>query len=185
MENLDLQDSKLNLLAFAWDPVFNKRRSKVYLNENKIAIEKAARMDRLRDDREEFEKDCTVSAIGQTEIVARVLEYDCVGDTDRFLYRNIPIRQFLDGADIYYLRNGSAISDSVSRVLIDDRNKDWADSNLRGTCPPSRGPLNAAQVYSELRKEVSAVSHLPPHYYRVFLAGTNGKTAQLVSNSNR
>ncbi len=89
-----------------------------------------------------------------TEIIDFLLHYKCTPDRDRQLYLKFQIESFLRGIVDESLQN-ELQSTSIPRALLDERNNSSTTrTHLIGSTRPSKGPLNANTLYSELRRRV-------------------------------
>jgi len=134
--------------AFVWKSVFNGRQDRAYRFENRFAVEHNL-------------SPATAGLPLTTErIVDRFINKGCEHDVHRYKYRYDQIADFINaqgGVNIDLLRAITPLLDpavSVPSALLDDRNQGTASRlNSAGNRRASLGPLNARQLYNELRKK--------------------------------
>jgi hypothetical protein len=161
MEGSRLYSSSFKNHAFIWKEMFNQRQTKVYPRENSTHMPNR----NLEYDTE--------------EITERFVNNECMDDVDRHLSRALQVGNFISSANIDTLRGPPSATVSEPMVLIDDRNNETVTrAHLTGNCRPSRGPLNAHQLYAELTQQVrllhihSQLLHAPLHISGSFLLPT-------------
>lgn len=139
-ETMDPVDSYFKHSKIGWNPIFAQRREAIYPTEANIAV---------------LDNFGASNSLITRKIIDRFLNYKCDGDTDRYLYRNLQISNFLKDLDAECLRQGSSPDVFPPLALIDDRNNiSSSASTPAGNYRQTRGPLNAHQLYIELCKSV-------------------------------
>jgi len=124
--------------AFVWDPIFYDRQSgrvRFHALENKIAVEEPF-----------FD---TSTPLTSQVVVERFLDFNCDGDRERYLYRNLQIESFLKGLNLDDLCHGAISDVHTPLVLLDDRR-----AIMLGNHESSRRTLSARELYKNLRDSV-------------------------------
>jgi hypothetical protein len=133
--------SRFEHSAFVWDSDFDDRRVRFYSLDDKIAVEE-----------EIFDPS---QPLTRQIIVERFLIYRCKGDRERYLYRDLQIKTFLEGLNLDHLRRGSHSQVNTPVVLVDDRrNLDSLSMTESGNNGSFRQALSAHNLYHFLRKSV-------------------------------
>jgi hypothetical protein len=137
MEGSRFYSNSFKNYAFIWKEAFNQRQTKVYPRENSTQM-----------GNRNLEYDTQ-------EIIEIFVNHGCMDDVDRYLSRALQVGNFISSANIDTLRGPPSAAVSEPMVLIDDRNNESVTrEHLTGNCRPSRGPLNAHQLYAELTQQV-------------------------------
>jgi hypothetical protein len=128
-----------NNYAFIWKPELSTRQEHVYRRENAHLVDLLPVADPTN---------------ATLDIVKKFVNNDC-DDEEIYLSRDLLVSDFIAIAKIENLRSPPDDEVSEANVLIDDRNNENVTRRqTSGNCRPSRGPLNAHQLYAELCQEV-------------------------------
>jgi hypothetical protein len=136
--------SRVEHSAFVWDSKFNNRhdgRARFSTREDNIAVEEAKVFD-------------ISTPLTSQVVVERFLDYDCDGDRERYLYRNVQVESFLKGLNLDHLHRGTASDVRVPVVLFDDRHNFAPSATASTYQESSRRTLCAHEFYRSLRNSV-------------------------------